>query len=304
MQPQPPNNDQPSAPPRPTGPPWYHHVWRLARWPLIIYLGVMLMMMFLENKLIFIPSRYPTGDWQPAGLDYQDAWFQAADGTELHGWYLPRQKPRAVVLYCHGNAGNITHRTDVLRILQRRVGVAVLILDYRGYGRSQGKPDGQGVLADARAARAYLAEKEGIPQTDVVLLGRSLGGAVAVELAAEDGARALVLESSFSSLPDVGAYHYPWLPVRWLMRTRFDSAAKIGSYRGPLLQSHGRLDEIIPYRFGQRLHEAANQPKRFITFAGKRHNDLQPLSYYDELIAFLDGLPGGGEEPGEAKREE
>ena len=269
---------------------WSRLAWRLLRGPVVVCLAVILLMMLLENKLIFFPSRYPEGIWEPTGLEIEDAWFQAGDGTRLHGWYLPHDDPRAVVLYCHGNAGNVTHRADALRILHNRVGVAVLILDYRGYGRSEGRPDEQGVLADARAARAWLARREDMAERDIVLLGRSIGGAVAVDLAAKDGARALVLESTFSSMPDVAAYHYPWLPVRWLMRTRLDSVGKIGDYHGPLLQSHGQRDSIVPIRFGRRLFEAANEPKRLITFPDDGHNEFPPATYYEQLGQFLEGL--------------
>jgi len=171
------------------------------------------------------------------------------------------------------------------------VGVSVLIFDYRGYGKSEGKPSETGVLADGRAARAWLAEKEGVSESEIVLMGRSLGGAVAVDMAAKDGARALVLESTFSSVPDVAAYHYPWLPLRWVLRTRLDSAAKIGDYRGLLLQSHGDADSVVPYRLGQKLFQAANQPKSFVTIPGGDHNDAQPREYYHALIEFLDDLP-------------
>ena len=207
------------------------------------------------------------------------------------GWYAHHEDARAVVLFCHGNAGNLTQRSHTLAALHDLVGVAVLIFDYRGYGKSEGKPTEDGVLADARAARAWLAEKQAIAQSDVVLMGRSLGGAVAVDLAANDGARALVLESTFSSVPDVAAYHYPWLPVRWILRTRLDSAAKIGDYRGPLLQSHGEADSVVPYRLGQKVFQAAGEPKRFITISGGDHNDAQPTDYYQALIEFLDALP-------------
>ena len=175
-------------------------------------------------------------------------------------------------------------------MLQRRTGASVLIFDYRGYGRSEGKPSEEGVLADARAARAWLAAREKIPEALVVLMGESLGGAVAVDLAARDGARALVLESSFSSLPDVAAYHYPFLPVSWAMRTRFDSLSKIGNYHGPLLQAHGEADTIVPIQFGRRLFEAANQPKQFLLVPGHDHNDRMPVEFYDAVGAFLEGL--------------
>jgi len=246
--------------------------------------------MRIEESLIFFPIRYPEGDWQPEGLTFEDAWFEAADGVRLHGWYLPHERPRATVLFSHGNAGNLSHRAEAMHVLNQMVAVSVLIYDYRGYGRSEGKPDEKGVLADARAARKWLARREGIPETDVVQMGRSLGGAVAVDLAAADGARAVVLESTFTSMPDVAAWHYRWLPVRLFMHTRFDSLSKIARYHGPLFQSHGDADTIVAYECGRKLFEAANEPKQFLTIPGGDHNDFQPRQYYEKLIEFLDGL--------------
>jgi fermentation-respiration switch protein FrsA (DUF1100 family) len=235
------------------------------------YLLVLLAMRLMENSLIFFPMPYPAGLWElPAG-DVEDAWFTSPDGHKLHGWYAPRESPRAVLLFLHGNAGNITHRDDRLLAL-RRLGFSVLMLDYRGFGRSEGSPSEKGVLADARAARAWLAQRAGVAEPDIVLWGESLGGGVAVDLAARDGARGLILESTFTSLPDLAAYHYRWLPVRWLMRSRLDSLSLIGRYRGPLLWSHGDADEIVPYTNGLRLFEAANEPKEAVTFPGGRHN--------------------------------
>ena len=261
---------------------------RVVLWCLAGYLLIVLVMMLLERSLIFLPAPYPEGDWQPATFAFEDAWFQADDGTRLHGWYVPHESPRAVVLYCHGNAGNITHRSPIVQVLHDEVGVSLLIFDYRGYGRSQGRPDEPGILADARAARHWLAKREGIAPERVVLMGRSLGGAVAVDLAAKDGAGALVLESTFTSLPNVAAYHYPWLPVRRLMRTRLDSVAKIRDYHGPLLQSHGPADTIIPFAEGRRLFEMANEPKQFFSIVGRDHNDTLPDEYYRALTEFLE----------------
>jgi hypothetical protein len=167
---------------------------------------------------------------------------------------------------------------------------AVLIFDYRGYGRSEGTPSEKGILADARAARAWLSLRAEVPQQEIVVMGESLGGAVAVDLAARDGAKALVLQSTFSALADVAAYHMPWLPVRMLLHTRLDSASKIGQYHGPLLQCHSEADTIVPYRFGQKLFAAANEPKQFITFHGLHHNDFQPPSYFHALKTFLEEL--------------
>ncbi len=262
-------------------------VWQVVRVGLIAYLLVVLGAMLLENRLIFFPFPYPAGEWQPSGLQFEDAWFQAADGTKLHGWYLPRPEAVAAVLFCHGNAGNITHRAHVLEALTRQVGVSVLIFDYRGYGRSEGRPSEQGVLADARAARDWLAKRENLSPNEIVLMGESIGGAIATIVAGADGAKALILESTFNNLPDVAAYHYPWLPVRWLMRSRFDAAAAIKHYHGPVMQVHGDADTIVPLQFGRRLFEAANEPKRFLLLPGHDHNDLMPLKYYEALADFL-----------------
>jgi uncharacterized protein len=260
----------------------------LLRSALLVYAGLVLLMMFFEHSLLFHPARYPDGDWQPPGLTYEDAWFTAADGTKLHGWFVPHDQPRAVILFSHGNAGNLTHRLDVIRALHDHLRTSVLIFDYRGYGRSEGSPDERGILADARAARAWLASRAGILQGEVVEMGESLGGAVAVDLAAADGARALVLENTFSSAPDVAAAHFPWLPARLLMRTRLDSAAKIANYHGPLLQVHGDNDQIVPFESGRRLFEAANEPKRFVVIPGGDHNDPRTPKFYQVLDEFLD----------------
>lgn len=261
------------------------------------YIVVAVVAMLLENYLLFFPVSYPNGEWRPAGIEFEDAWFQADDGTKLHGWYLPHPNPRATLLFCHGNGGNVTHRAMALEALHKSAGASVLIFDYRGYGRSEGKPSGAGILADARAARAWLAERENIDETDIVLLGESIGGAVAVDLAARDGARGLVLESTFDELTEVAAQHYPWLPVRWLMRTRFDSAGLIGQYRGPLLQAHGDADTLVPIRYGRRLFEAANGPKRFLLLPGHDHNHFMPREYYQALASFLDELGPVGRVP-------
>ncbi|NLZ02694.1 MAG: alpha/beta hydrolase [Pirellulaceae bacterium] len=259
--------------------------------PVVCCLALAVLCMIFEEQFIFFPSRYPQGDWNPAGLKFEDAQFTASDGTPLHGWYVPHENPRAVVLFSHGNAGNLSDRAEMLRALNGRAGVSVMIYDYRGYGKSGGRPAEKGLLLDARAARAWLARRAGVAETRIVLMGRSLGGAVAVDLAATDGARGLVLESTFTSIAEMAAVHYPWLPMRSLIRNRFDSLAKIGRYRGPLLVSHGDSDRVVPYEMGRRLLAAANEPKTFLTIEGGDHNDPQPPDYDRQLVEFLDGLP-------------
>ncbi|MCE5269199.1 MAG: alpha/beta hydrolase, partial [Planctomycetaceae bacterium] len=182
---------------------------------------------------------------------------------------------------------------DTMQTLHNRVGASVLVFDYRGFGRSQGSPNGQNVLADARAARKWLAHREKIHESDIVVMGESIGGAVAVDLAACDGARALVLERTFDDLANVAAHHCPWLPVRWLMRTRLDSAALIGQYHGPLLQVHGDADPVVPLRFGRRLFDTANEPKQFMLLRDFDHDLPLPPKYYDALKTFLKKVAAG-----------
>jgi fermentation-respiration switch protein FrsA (DUF1100 family) len=165
-----------------------------------------------------------------------------------------------------------------------------LLFDYRGYGRSSGKPSEAGILDDARAARLWLANRAGMPEGQIVLVGHSLGGGVAVDLAAKDGARGLILESTFTSLPDAAESH---VPVRELMSMQFDSLAKIPSYRGPLLQMHGDADRVVPFALGRKLFAAANEPKKFVAIAGGDHSDPPPLEYEQALDRFLDSLPPG-----------
>ena len=245
----------------------------------------------LERSLVYQPAPYPEGDWSPPRLVFEDAFFEAADGTQLHGWYVPHARPRAVALFFHGNAGNITSRAASLAMLNERHGLAVMTFDYRGYGKSQGQPHEWGLLQDARAARAWLARRTGVAERDIVLMGRSLGGGVAVDLAAADGARGLVLASTFTSIPDVGAHHVPWAPAHLLMSNRFDSLKKIANYQGPLLLSHGDADRTIPYEQGLRLFEAAPGPKRMVTIRGGDHNSPQSEEYRQAFDEFLNALP-------------
>ena len=245
----------------------------------------------LENSLVYAPMLYPVGNWRPEGLAYEDVWFNSQDGTKLHGWYCDHPDPRAVVLFAHGNAGNLSHRAERLRQLHDDHQLAVMTFDYRGYGRSEGEPSEEGVLMDARAARDCLAQRAGVAPGDIVLLGRSLGGGVVVDLASKDGARGLVLESTFTSLPDAAHRHVPWLPTGLLMQNRMNSLEKIPDYRGPILISHGDADRVIPFEQGRRLYEAAPGPKRFVRIPGGDHNDPQPAECERALDEFLASLP-------------
>jgi len=246
--------------------------------------------MTLEERLIFHPRPFTKADERPRDVEFEDATIETPDGCQLHGWYQGVEHPTAVVLYCHGNAGNIASRRWVVRLF-RELNCSVLVFDYRGFGKSNGVPGEAGILRDARAARRWLAKRAGVAEKDVVLVGTSLGGAVCVDLAASDGARALVLGSTFTSLPDVATSHLLGLPTRWMMNARLDSEAKIAAYHGPLLQTHGDADWIVPFALGKRLFDAANEPKQFIPLSGGGHNNPPTPELVQELRRFLDALP-------------
>ncbi len=243
----------------------------------------------LVDQFLFAPAKYPVGEWTPTELDFQDIDFVAADKTRLHGWYCPCDQPRAVVLLAHGNAGNIATRVAWMRYLQRTLRVSVFAFDYRGYGRSEGKPTIDGTLMDAQAARAKLCELTAVKESDIVLMGESLGGAIVVQLAATSAPRALVLQSTFSSLRDIAQVHFRLL-AGIVSKTKLNSTEAIAMYHGPLLQSHGNKDRTIPYSLGEKLFQNANQPKEWIEIANADHNDWLTQSYVNQLDRFIERL--------------
>jgi fermentation-respiration switch protein FrsA (DUF1100 family) len=266
--------------------------WRVARPLIVVYLLILLGMMFLERWLVYPAPPVELGDWAPAGLGHEDVWFESADGTKLNGWFVPHPNPKRAILYCHGNGEYIAFNAELAAQLRDSLEASVFLFDYRGYGHSEGRPDEAGCIADGRAAQQWLARRMGIKPNELVLMGRSLGGGVAVALAAEEGAQALVLEAVFPVMCDVAALHYRWLPVRWVMKNRYDCVSRIQKYHGPLLQSHGTSDAVVPIEMGRRLFDAApSKNKRWIEFPGLGHNDGWPAGYYVQLRAFLDQTP-------------
>lgn len=243
----------------------------------------------LDEQLLFFPTKHPGGNWKPSNLQFEDIYFQSEDGTKLHGWYCPRDKPRGIVLLAHGNAGNVSTRVNWLRYLQNQAKLSVLIFDYRGYGRSEGVATVEGVVKDSQAARAKLCELAKVEADQLILMGESLGGAIVIELAAEVAPRGLVVQSTFSSFRDVADFHYPKLS--WLVPPgKLHSVDRISKYRGPLLQSHGSLDQTIPFRLGQKLFQAANEPKQFIEIKQADHNNWITDAYKRQLDEFIDNL--------------
>ena len=248
--------------------------------------------MALEDRFIFFPVRELGNTPADLGLDYQDAFFTTPDEQRLHGWFVPGPRP-TTLLWLHGNAGNISHRLDNIAMMHHKLGVNVFIFDYRGYGQSQGKPSEQGTYRDAQAALAHLKSVPEVDSDNIVLFGRSLGGAVAVELASKEQVHGVILESAFTSVHSMAKRAYPFLPVGPFLRTRYDSLAKIGKLSAPLLVIHGQDDEIVPYQEGVKLYEAAPQPKQFHSIPDAGHNDTYIRGgegYWQALEEFLSSL--------------
>ena len=271
------------------------HSWRVIRPLLIAYLIMLLMLSLFERWLVYPAPRHKPDDWVAADLPHEDVYFSADDGTKLHGWYVPHAQPRGVMLFAHGNGEHVARLAPLLKLLHDLADVSVFAWDYRGYGRSEGKPHEDNVLADARTAQLWLAKRAGVRPEDVIVYGRSLGGAVAVGLAAQHPVRGMVLERTFADLVETAAHHFRWLPVRLMMKNRFPSIERITTYRGPLFQSHGTEDEVVPFAMGKKLFDAATtENKKFFVVEGGNHNGPQPAEYYKALGEFLDSLPEVG----------
>ena len=226
-----------------------------------------------QERLVYFPQigREITLTPQAYGLAHESLRIPTEDHEQLHAWWVPTTPARGTVLLFHGNAGNISMRLDYL-LMFNRMGYSTLIIDYRGYGESTGAPSEAGTYRDAEAAWRWLREARGIPADDIVIFGESLGAAVASWLAARHAPRALIIASTFTSVPDLGAQVYPFLPVRLIGRIAYDNRANLGTIRAPVLIAHSRDDDIIPYAHGRALFEAANEPKQFLDLAGG-HND-------------------------------
>lgn len=254
------------------------------------YCILCLLLFFFQSRLIYFPEigREDVVTPQQAGMDYQEVTINAA-GEKLHGWFVPAPQARGVVLFFHGNAGSISHRLDYLRMF-RELGFSILIFDYRGYGKSSGEPSEAGTYQDAEAAWNYLVETRRVAPSSIVLYGESLGGAVAAWLAARVKPRALIITSTFTSLPDLGATLYPLFPVRLLTRYEYNAKKYLQAATCPVLIVHSREDEIVPFEHGEQLYAAAHEPKQLMEIHGG-HNTSLILSHdlwMKGVGAFLD----------------
>jgi uncharacterized protein len=248
----------------------------------------------LLNSLVYFPARELARTPADLGLAAREVAIDTDDGERLHGWFVAAQAPaRGHVLLCHGNAGNVGDRVEHAQLLTG-VGFDVLLFDYRGYGRSSGRPSEEGTYRDARAARESLLGQEGVEARQVVYLGESLGAAVALMLALEVPPRGLVLQSAFTSLREMAREHYPFVP-RLLVSDAYPSLARIRRLESPVLVLHGEDDDIAPAAHGRTLFGAAPEPKTLRLFPGLGHNDLVPLAgheYAGAIAAWFDGLRG------------
>lgn len=242
-------------------------IWIVLATLAVFYILVCLVMYVAQPRMIYFPSKTVAVTPSDASLPYDDVTLTCADGAQINGWFVPADSARATLIFCHGNGGNISHRLESIDQFHR-LGLSVFVFDYHGYGQSEGKPGEQETYLDAEAAWQYLTDTRGIPPDSIIIFGRSLGGAVAVWLASQHRAKALVVESSFTSIADVAAHYYPFLPVRPLVRVKYDSRKLIGGIKMPILFIHSPDDDIIPFKLGRRLFEAANEPKQFLQIHG------------------------------------
>lgn len=257
-----------------------------------LYLVILAVVYLNQSRMVYFPDAGIVADPGDIGLDYRDVFLDTGDGVRIHGWFVPAGPDAPVMLYLHGNGGNISHRLESIAGFHE-MGLAMFIIDYRGYGRSNGKPDEAGTYADAEAAWRYLVEKEGIPAGELIIFGRSLGSGVAVDLAARHAPRALIVHSGFPALTDVGQRAYPWLPVKLLSRIRYDSGSRITQITCPKLFIHSLEDDIVPYEMGRRLFDLAPEPKTFLDTGGT-HNVvfLGSKASGDAVARFISDIAG------------
>ena len=240
----------------------------------LVYAAFLAYVFASQNKMVFLndfAGRELAGTPEDVGLNFEDVNLVTESGVGIHGWFVPHSNPQATLIYFHGNAGNIGGRLHSIR-RWHELDTQVMIFDYPGYGQSEGEPSEAGTYESARAVWHFVTQEKNIDPKNIVLFGRSLGGGVAAQLATEISPKALIVESSFTSVPDIASEQFWFLPVRTLSRVHFDTASKLEKVHCPVLIVHSPEDEIIPFSHGERLFEAANEPKQFLKTRGG-HND-------------------------------
>lgn len=258
--------------------------WRILRTPLFVYIGLILMMTIFEDRLVFQPTVDRSSNHTPQSESPHDK-FINHDDYKLHGILIEHERPLAYAVYFHGNGGNISHRRSLLANYSSELQISILGISYSGYGKSGGKPGEQTFYRDSEIALAYLLEHFAVKPERVMAFGESMGGAVAMRLAAHHGLPLLALDSTFTSLPDVGQATYPWLPVRLFMRNQFPTTKHAAKYHGRVIQTHGTDDSIVPYHLGRKLAESFphSEENQFIVRAGGDHNEMPSQEYFNAL---------------------
>lgn len=255
-----------------------------------LYVALLGVLLALENRLAFPGSlAFAWQDRQP-GPEVVDVELTTADGNRIHAWFAtpPGWRPeRGAVLYSHGNGGNLSWRTGGVVRWRDATGRAILIYDYPGYGKSTGSPNEASCYAAAEAAYAWLLDEAKVPPKEIILLGSSMGGAMATELATRHRCRMLVLVNSFTSFPDMAQQRFPWLPARWLVRNQFDNLGKLPEVGCPVFITHGEADQVVPYAQGRRLFDAAHEPKRFLSLPDHPHSHPRTPAFFAAVNAFL-----------------
>jgi len=267
--------------------------WSVLRITAASYVGLILLMYFRQAHYVYFPTRDVRLTPATFRLAYDELRVRTGDGQTIHGWFVPHPQARGTLLFCHGNAGNIGDRIDSVRRFYD-LGLNVCLFDYRGYGLSSGAPTEEGTYRDAEAVWGWLTTARSIPANRIVVMGESLGGGVAAWVAERKQPAALILESTFTSMPDVAARVYPFLPVRLLCRFRYDTLSRLPHIACPLLVAHSTDDELVPFVQGERLYRAAREPKTFLAMNGS-HNEGRDQSgkTYDEGVdAFLTRVLG------------
>ena len=243
---------------------------------------------FVEQKGLYHPTKEIPETPAELGIAYEEINFKTSDGEALNGWYVPAKDAKVTILYCHGNAGNIHHRLHKVKFFHE-MGANFFIFDYRGFGKSSGKPSEKGLYEDVAAAYDYLTSRNDVDKSKIVVYGKSLGGPIAVEVCLRRKASALILEGSFASVTMRAQQLYPFLPMKLLITQRYDAVAKVKNIHIPKLILHGKNDEVISFKHGQTLFEAAAGPKQFLPFEGGHNDDIYVTSsaYKEELKKFL-----------------
>jgi len=253
-----------------------------------VYTTLCAFMYFAQSRFIFFPAKKLTQTPTTIGLEYEDLHLKTPGGTTVHGWYIPVPSERKLVVFFHGNAGNISDRLQTIRILHD-LGHSVLIMDYQGYGSSNGTPSESGTYTTALISWDYVTTTLGLEPTDIIIYGRSLGGAVAIWLAARRSPGGLIIESTFTRMADMGAHYYPYLPARFLTRVHYDSMSQIVKVRCPILAAHSKDDELIPFALGRKLSKATPQLAKFFTLRGE-HNQAFLMGgheYHEQIDKFI-----------------